>query len=343
MKKIIKIFALAVCFCSLFAFLPFGVKTARAYGGEIDRILSFDVYAEPNADATVNMRYEIEWKVLDDEQEGALEWVKIGVPNKYVYDLSCGGDVKSVEYLADSGAFIRADLRKSFYKNQVANIVFSFRQERLFTLGGDGKTVEFGFYPGWFDEIRVDRLTVHWKKVEGESVIFSDGSDEGDYRVWTKNNLVEGERLSPCKIKYSRATFANLDESKDYSDSYLRFVDVLPGVITVAFFVGIIVAVLIINANADGGYSAHRGFYGRGYARYNRVFFFFPRRGVNKKGDKIDLPLTGSGGGSGGSSGGGHSCACACACAGGGRAGCSRKDFYSPETTEFIKILKEDN
>ena len=29
------------------------------------------------------------------------------------------------------------------------------------------------------------------------------------------------------------------------------------------------------------------------------------------------------------SGGGGCACACACACAGGGRAGCSRKDFYS--------------
>ena len=30
----------------------------------------------------------------------------------------------------------------------------------------------------------------------------------------------------------------------------------------------------------------------------------------------------------GGSGGSGCACACACACAGGGRAGCSRKDFY---------------
>ena len=46
------------------------------------------------------------------------------------------------------------------------------------------------------------------------------------------------------------------------------------------------------------------------------------------------------------------SCACACACAGGGRAGCSTKDFYDGRTkvnkdigldiTVFDKVLEED-
>ena len=41
---------------------------------------------------------------------------------------------------------------------------------------------------------------------------------------------------------------------------------------------------------------------------------------------------------------GGHSscaCACACACAGGGRAGCSRKDFYNTniQTIRIRKVL----
>lgn len=38
------------------------------------------------------------------------------------------------------------------------------------------------------------------------------------------------------------------------------------------------------------------------------------------------------------------SCACACACAGGGRAGCSKKDFYGTKlkSDNVLKILDED-
>lgn len=51
-------------------------------------------------------------------------------------------------------------------------------------------------------------------------------------------------------------------------------------------------------------------------------------RGVNRKGEVINRnPASSRSGGGGGSS---CACACACACAGGGRAGCSRKDFYNP-------------
>ena len=38
------------------------------------------------------------------------------------------------------------------------------------------------------------------------------------------------------------------------------------------------------------------------------------------------------------------SCACACACAGGGRAGCSKKDFYATKLNSNMiqEVLKED-
>ena len=45
--------------------------------------------------------------------------------------------------------------------------------------------------------------------------------------------------------------------------------------------------------------------------------------GVFKDGKPVNPPQSVSGG-----SHGGGGCACACACAGGGRAGCSMKDFY---------------
>ena len=39
--------------------------------------------------------------------------------------------------------------------------------------------------------------------------------------------------------------------------------------------------------------------------------------------------------------GGASSCACACACAGGGRAGCSKKDFYGTNLKMNKKFMKK--
>ena len=43
---------------------------------------------------------------------------------------------------------------------------------------------------------------------------------------------------------------------------------------------------------------------------------------------------------SGGGGGCAHSSGCACACAGGGRAGCSKKDFYGTKLS-YEKVKKE--
>ena len=66
-----------------------------------------------------------------------------------------------------------------------------------------------------------------------------------------------------------------------------------------------------------------RGFYPYGRRFFYRNYYY----GVNEKGARKVNPYVSSGG-SGHSGGHSCACACACACAGGGRAGCSKKDFY---------------
>ena len=91
-------------------------------------------------------------------------------------------------------------------------------------------------------------------------------------------------------------------------------------------------------------YQSERGFYAPTnwvyYWSRPRYFRRYHNGGVTKEGKPINPPTSV---GSGGHSGGG--CACACACAGGGRAGCSMKDFYNTDiTTEKLnKALKKDN
>ena len=58
----------------------------------------------------------------------------------------------------------------------------------------------------------------------------------------------------------------------------------------------------------------------------------------------MNPPVNISTGGGHSSGGGGCACACACACAGGGRAGCSMKDFYHTnlKSEKVIKTIEKD-
>ena len=49
----------------------------------LDEILSYEITADVLEDASVDLVYNISWKVLDSDSEGPLEWVQIGIPNRY--------------------------------------------------------------------------------------------------------------------------------------------------------------------------------------------------------------------------------------------------------------------
>lgn len=95
--------------------------------------------------------------------------------------------------------------------------------------------------------------------------------------------------------------------------------------VLVAIVVIIIVAI-VVKKNLEDPYYSYRGFCGRHHYYYFGNYNLFRRQGVNAEGKKITNPTTFRSGGLGGG-GSSCACACACACAGGGRAGCSRKDF----------------
>ena len=109
--------------------------------------------------------------------------------------------------------------------------------------------------------------------------------------------------------------------------------------VIVTIVIAIIVTIIVIAYLQRDPYLEHRGFcvshrwYHFHHHHYRR------NSGVNKKGHVIVNPTTSSGSHSSGSS---CACACACACAGGGRAGCSRKDFYNTkiDTDQIIEKLK---
>ena len=114
--------------------------------------------------------------------------------------------------------------------------------------------------------------------------------------------------------------------------------------IVISCIIGIILIATLISKLTRDPYKADRGFYGPYRHSYYWLYRSHYRRyrptgGVSKTGTPINPPSN-VGSGRGYHGGGGCACACACACAGGGRAGCSMKDFY--HTNIRTEDLKEE-
>lgn len=94
----------------------------------------------------------------------------------------------------------------------------------------------------------------------------------------------------------------------------------------------VVIILYVVYCKTQDPYLYERGFCGRRYYHNNLWYHYIyrPRRyrsnGYNSKGVKVVNPAPNPNQGSTGGSL--HGCACACACACGGRAGCSKKEFY---------------
>lgn len=299
----------------------------------LDYIETYQITINPNTDGTLNMHYMIIWKVLNDEDEGPLEWIKIGVPNSFIKDLKpLTSNIKSLNYSSDDGAYIIVDFDRKYYKNESITFEFSYTQERMYHLINDEK-VYYNYVPGWFDEIRVGYICVKWNATE---VIDSNHDRCIDGYLYWQSSLDYGQSLE-IEVLYNQSSFIGLKENLQYSDQtmtkfeFITMISVLSGLLIFA------IIMIIIGIKNHDPYMNNRGFVGRKSfiaSHYHHHHYY--SSAVNSKGVVI-VNRSSSGSGISGSS-----CACACACAGGGRAGCSIKDFnhHSINHEDVLKILK---
>ena len=81
----------------------------------LDQILVYHIYVNPTVEGNLDMEYHIKWKVLDDDSEGPLEWVKIGVPNSHVDTIKAlTKNIAKINYTSLGGDFIRIDFDTVF-------------------------------------------------------------------------------------------------------------------------------------------------------------------------------------------------------------------------------------
>ncbi|MCR5300819.1 MAG: zinc ribbon domain-containing protein [Lachnospiraceae bacterium] len=362
---------------------------------DTDEIQRYSIFVEVNDDATLNLHYHIEWKVLDSSGDlGPVTWLKIGVPNSHVISTNPMSD--SVDHINRSGNYVEVYLDRPYYEDELISADFMVVQDYMYQVDKlkEGETV-YSFTPGWFDDIKVDKLMIAWKN--DKAVAFTpECVIDGDHNVW-ETSLGKGERFT-VTMTYPNDAFAfDLSKSEEVNDGGGigdTIAEIIGSLMCLLFTGGFIAFPVII------GYLFNRGFKGNSptinkttrvkvtyydacpgcgaprkegnkFCEYcgkslvkseetitdeqlkkeekaalsfskNGEYQYGPSPNVFIRVNSVRVPnphyhapiITSGSGGRGGHSSCAHSscaCACACACAGGGRAGCTTKDFYNTD------------
>ncbi len=379
----------------IIALLSFVMMFAVPVMADTDEILNYTIMVTVNDDATLNLQYHIDWKVLDSGSGiGPLTWMKIGIPNSHV--ISCEGKSSTVDHINRSGNYVEVYLDRDYYEGDVASVDFLVVQDYMYQVDKlkEGETV-YSFTPGWFDDIKVDELMILWDN--DKSVAFSPECQiEGNFNVWT-DSLSKGEKFTVTMTYPNDAYGFDLSKSEEVTkggggssvgDTFAEIIGSLMCVLMTGGFIALPVLL---------GYGLNRGFgnnsptinkttrtkityydscpacgaprkEGAKFCEYcgkslvkseetiteeqlkkeEKAAAAFTKNGEFRYGSNPNTfirvnsvrvpnphyrkPSYSGGGGRGGHSSCAHSscaCACACACAGGGRAGCTTKDFYN--------------
>ena len=329
--------------------------------GDLDYIPDYFVTVDLREDGSADIVYDITWQVIDGDQTDYLSWVKIGLPNAYAEDLTPLTDtISDLQYTGDGGSYAKVVFARRYYSPEVAaqnggesrvRFAFSVHQSHLFSLNSDG-TATFEFTPGWFDDLVVEHMQVRWRS--GDGFVADNSSEEDGYLIWEFGPMGHGQSAN-IHVTVPVTTAETFDPdaqltAADYDDGGMT-ADEMIGILTVVIGLLIFAAALIIifgsmTPDWGGGFGSGLDpddwfWYTNGVHTIHVARTAPPPKGYTR----TDPPKNYHTGG-GSSRGGGvgrhnsgcasscacacaSSCACACACAGGGRAGCSVKDFYT--------------
>lgn len=298
-----------IYFIILFAFAIFLSICPKCFAADLDEIVNYEVVVEPRMnDGTLDITYQITWKVLDSTTEGPLEWVQIGTPNSnFDNPTALSKNIRSIT--AYNGAYVKIVFDKKYYAGEQITFKYKIHQSYMYKISW-GKC-KYSFTPAWFTDAKIDKMTVKWNMDEVKSS--NAKTKENSYLIWTKTNMAKGEKIE-INVKYNKESFGYLNEYKQ-SKNAINSSNKLSSLIIM-----IIILVVVISMFGGGGYYGHRGFYGGHYGGYY---------GGGCVRSSCACACARS------------SCAssCACACAGSGRAGCSKKDFYGTKINK-IKLKK---
>lgn len=320
--------------------LVFTLTYKNTYAKDLDLIEDYQVKVDTNFDnGTLDIRIDLRWHVLDSSTEGPLSWIKVGVPNYYADNIKgLSSNIKDISYLADNGSFIKIVLNQEYQAGSIIDISFSFNQSHMYNIDKNSNEIIYDYSPGFFNEIVCKNCTLKWNAKNVKGINNPEFKIVDGYYEYS-HSLSYGETIG-INLKYDRSVFSNIDPDATYTDRYDKFM-ALKVALFISLIVGIILISVLVNRLKSDPYRRNRGFYvpHSWHNFYRRPYIReYGNYGVSKDGKRINPPTSVGGGHAGGG------CACACACAGGGRAGCSMKDYYHTnlKTNEVLKAMCED-
>lgn len=309
-----------------------------ALAAPLDEIQNYIIHIIPEENGSLMMQFTLNWKVLDSETEGPLSWVRIGIPNRYADEIYPMTDrISNIRYDGENGDFVRIDLDREYEAGEIVPIMFSIHQSYMCSMDEDSYI--YDYTPGWFDEIEVKNIRVYWAE---ENVAYADAPEQSEGWYLWQDSLAPGERMH-IEVRYDKSVFVENVETVDDMKKQERITAII---ITTIIMIALAMIIIILVRSERRGtltdeYESYRGFAGA----ENQVMIGDEDKipaGVDENG--VVFSTVYGAGYHHGHGGGYHcACACACACAGGGRAGCSRKDFYNTklESKEIVDILRE--
>ena len=320
--------------------------TAIAWA-DYDYIDRYDVDVLPNTDdGSLTITVSLTWTALEELPYG--QELKVGIPNGSIREKTALTD--NIERLSFDNRYMYIYLDRAYKKNET--FTFSYRWVQEYMYGLDGDTVTYDYTPGWFDDLVVERMQVRWRG--GDGFVADNSCEEDGYLIWEFGPMGHGQSAN-IHVTVPVTTAETFDPdaqltAADYDDGGMT-ADEMIGILTVVIALLIFVAALIIIVGSmtpdwGGGFGSGLDpddwfWYTNGVHTIHVARTAPPPKGYTR----TDPPKNYHTGG-GSSRGGGvgrhnsgcasscacacaSSCACACACAGGGRAGCTAKDFYT--------------
>ena len=356
----------ATALCGALLALPAAaaeVDAPYAESGDYDYIRNYVVTVDPREDGSADITYDIDWQVIDGDATDYLSWVKIGLANASVDELTPLTDtIADLQYSSDGGSYAKVVFARRYYAPDVAeenggessvHFAFSVHQSHLFTKNDDG-TANFNFTPGWFDDLSVENMQVRWRNYDG--FVADNNGIDGDYLTWDFGALRHGQQAM-VHVTVPVTNAAAFDPAAEMTtDDYDSGEDLEPiifgltaTIIILGAIVIIIIAIGVQSPDWGGGFGDDIDpddwfWYTNGVHTIRCARTAPPPSGYHRTDPPPEF-RAGGGRTRGGGAGRSHSnhsscasscacacassCACACACAGGGRAGCSVKDFYT--------------
>ena len=291
----------AVLTCGMLLALPAAAAEADApyaEDGDMDYIRSYVVTVDPREDGSVDITYDIDWQVIDGDKTDYLSWVKIGLANSSVDELTPLTDtISDLQYTSDGGSYAKVVFRHRYYAPDVAaanggessvHFAFSVHQSHLFTKNDDG-TANFAFTPGWFDDLSIENMQVRWHNYDG--FVADNTGVDGDYLTWDFGAMGHGQQaMVHVTVPVTNAaafdpgaamTTDDYDSGEDLDEIIGMLVTLVVVLLAIAI---IIVAIASQSPEWGGGFGGGGGFFGHGCCLCGGVGLFLGLHRLSSRG-----------------------------------------------------------